>query len=336
MPAQHLLQNAALFYRFAQDDTLTSTKKRPSREQRAHHRARSCPASLAQPVANPQGGVSAAGGAEADASSAGASEGHCRICAEPFGLFKKPIRCTLCGRLVCVMCTPLGNRPASLADRTPARRCATSAATSCNRCLFFSAAYVTDAIRQRRRGQDRSLRCGSPCARSPAQAQGRSAAAVRVARAGGSAGRARSGSSRAGSIKVSALVSLAWCSSSAGRCPLASRCLCVWVCTHGSGSRPCSHVQPHRPRLQSSRATPIERLHFAAQIVSARYGTSARSTNVTSKLQSWVTSAGTGQLLHIPADRSFDRVFGDPHPLRRKTLRIVAEVDGRPVVQART
>ncbi len=65
------------------------------------------------------------------------------------------------------------------------------------------------------------------------------------------------------------------------------------------------------------------------KILQARYGTSSKDVDVTSIVQNMVDEQN---VLKIPRSLSFNKVFGDPHSFRRKKLRLIGQVNGKPFV----
>ena len=61
------------------------------------------------------------------------------------------------------------------------------------------------------------------------------------------------------------------------------------------------------------------------QVLLARWGTDARDVDVTAILQTMAVKQG-GNELFIPRSMNFNKAFGDPRPMRRKQLHIVALV----------
>ena len=62
----------------------------------------------------------------------------------------------------------------------------------------------------------------------------------------------------------------------------------------------------------------------------ARYGTSSKDIDVTTIVQNMVTD---NNMLKIPRSLSFNKVFGDPHSFRRKKLRLIGSINGKPFVE---
>ena len=66
------------------------------------------------------------------------------------------------------------------------------------------------------------------------------------------------------------------------------------------------------------------------QILQARYGTSSKDVDVTSVVQNMVVD----NVLTIPKSLNLNSVFGDPHSFRRKKLRLIGHIKGKPFVES--
>ena len=66
------------------------------------------------------------------------------------------------------------------------------------------------------------------------------------------------------------------------------------------------------------------------QILQARYGTSSKDVDVTSIVQNMVVD----NVLKISKSLTLNSIFGDPHSFRRKKLRLIGHVNGKPFVES--
>eukprot|EP00943_MAST-04B_sp_MAST-4B-sp1_P006424 g6424.t1 len=76
--------------------------------------------------------------------------------------------------------------------------------------------------------------------------------------------------------------------------------------------------------------SPNHKIASGVKILQARYGTSSKDVDVTSIVQNMVDEQS---VLKIPSSMSFNKIFGDPHSFRRKKLRLIGQVNGKPFVE---
>jgi hypothetical protein len=100
-----------------------------------------------------------------------------------------------------------------------------------------------------------------------------------------------------------------------------------------SASASAIGTHTHATASSSSSSSIAQNKADGLQILIARWGTSRKEVDVTDKVQQMVLEQG-GASLRIPRQLSFNKVFGDPLPFRRKKLRIVALINGVPYVNA--
>ena len=81
---------------------------------------------------------------------------------------------------------------------------------------------------------------------------------------------------------------------------------------------------------QKKRESSTKKIPIGIKILQARYGTSSKDIDVTTIVQNMVTD---NNMLKISRSLSFNKVFGDPHSFRRKKLRLIGSINGKPFVE---
>ena len=101
--------------------------------------------------------------------------------------------------------------------------------------------------------------------------------------------------------------------------------------TKGLGARQASgKTIAHSKAKSKAMEVNIKGDTCGVQILQARYGTSSKDVDVTTVVQNMVVD----NVLKIPKSLSLNSIFGDPHSFRRKKLRLIGHVNGKPFVES--